>query len=254
MEDAERPVLEAPGLRTDRASRRSPRALGLRFLPLAAVLAALALGYALGLHRYLSLEALREYQAALSAFVDDNVALAALAYVCVYVAAVALSFPGASALTAAGGLMFGALAGSALALLSATIGATCIFLIARTSLEEVLEARAGPRVQRLREGFQEEGFGYLLFLRLVPMFPFWLVNLAAALFGVRFLPFVAATAIGIVPGTLLLAYVGEGLGSAVDGDMPERWAEVLAGRFALLGLVVLIAIFIRRWRRQSRSG
>jgi uncharacterized membrane protein YdjX (TVP38/TMEM64 family) len=114
--------------------------------------------------------------------VDANPILAAGVYVLAYVAAVALSFPGASFLTAIGGFMFGSLVGTALALVSATIGATAIFLIARTSVGDLLASRAGPRMQRLRAGFDEEGFSYLLFLRLVPLFPFWVVNLAAALF------------------------------------------------------------------------
>src|SRR5688500_9292579 len=214
MENPDGPAMNGPAEEPEEQSRGSTRSRAARLLPLVAVLLALALAYAFGLHRYLSLEALREYEAALAAFVERNAALAALAYVGVYIAAVAISFPGASVLTAAGGLMFGYAAGSALALLSATVGATCIFLIARTSLGDMLAARAGPRVQRLRQGFQEEGFGYLLFLRLVPLFPFWLVNLAAALFGLRLLTFVGATAIGILPGTLVLAYVGASLRSA----------------------------------------
>ena len=200
-----------------------------------------------------TLDALRDYQDSLAGFVQANGVMAALAYVAVYIAAVALSFPGASILTAAGGLMFGVAAGTAFALLSATIGATLLFLIARTSLGELLAERAGPRVQRLRKGFQEEGFSYLLFLRLVPLFPFWLVNLAAALFGMRLVPYVAATAIGIVPGTFVLAYFGDGLGTAIGGDEPAYWVEMLAGRIALLGIVVLIPVLFRSWRRRRAS-
>jgi uncharacterized membrane protein YdjX (TVP38/TMEM64 family) len=237
-------------LRPERA--RGRRTLLTRFLPLVAVAVALALGYLFGLHRFLSLDAVRTYQDSLSGFVERNAVVAALTYVLVYVAAVALSFPGASILTAAGGLMFGYLAGTAFALFAATVGATLIFLIARTSLGEFLSARAGPKLQRLQKGFQEEGFSYLLFLRLVPLFPFWLVNLGAALFGMRLFPYVAATAIGIVPGTFVLSYFGDGLGSAIDGEGPQNWVEMFAGRLALLGLVVLIPVFYRKWR--SRGG
>lgn len=227
------------------------RTLLTRFLPLAVVAVALALGYAFGLHRYLSLEALRTYQHTLSGFVDRNAVAAALTYVLVYIAAVTLSFPGASILTAAGGLMFGYVAGTAFALFSATVGATLIFLIARTSMGEFLAGRAGPKLQRLRKGFQQEGFSYLLFLRLVPLFPFWLVNLGAAMFGMRLLPYVAATAIGIVPGTFVLSYFGDGLGSAIDGEGAKYWVEMFAGRLALLGFVVLILVFYRKWQRRS---
>ncbi len=145
----------------------------------------------------------------------------------VYVAVVAISFPGAGALTITGGFLFGAALGTALASVAATIGATLIFLIARTSLGALLAERAGPRAQKLRQGFQEEGFSYLLFLRLVPLFPFWLVNLAAALFGMRLLTYVAATAIGVVPATFVFAYFGHGLGTALDSEGPHVPATLL---------------------------
>ena len=243
---------ESPALGVPKSPENATpgRPLLTRVLPLVVVAAALGLGYAFGLHRYLSLDALKTYQDSLSGFVERNAVLAAVTYVAVYVAAVALSFPGASILTAAGGLMFGYLVGTALALFSATLGATLIFLIARTSLGEFLSARAGPRLQRLQKGFQEEGFSYLLFLRLVPLFPFWLVNLGAALFGMRLLPYVAATAIGIVPGTFVLSYFGEGLGSAIEGEAQQYWVEMFAGRLALLGVVVLIPVFYRKWQRR----
>jgi len=138
-----------------------------RWGPLAAVAAALALGYALGLHEYFSLGALRRHQASLVGFVGAHTLASAASYVVAYAIAVAISFPGASFLTIAGGLLFGWAAGTALAWAGATMGATVIFLVARTSLGHLLAERAGPRLQRLRRGFQEEGFSYLLFLRRV---------------------------------------------------------------------------------------
>lgn len=219
-----------------------------RWLPLAAIALFLVLFYAFGLHRHLSLDSLRHYRAGLAGFVEHNAALAAALYALIYVAAVALSFPGASILTVAGGFMFGSVAGTALALVAATIGATLIFLIARTSLGDFLAARAGPHMQKLRKGFQEEGFSYLLFLRLVPLFPFWLVNLAAALFGVRLLPYVAATAIGIIPGTFVLSYFGAGLGAALESEGPPFSTGLFVG-LILLGIMALVPALFRRWRR-----
>ena len=242
----------APTGRPEAARLASSGSTLLRWAPLAVVAIGLVLLYALDLHHYLSLEALRRYQASLAELVEDRPAFAAAAYVTVYIATVALSFPGASALTAAGGLMFGCVAGTALALVAATVGATLIFLIARTSLGDLLAARAGPRMQRLRAGFREEGFLYLLFLRLVPLFPFWLVNLAAALFGMRLFPYVAATAIGILPGTFVLSYFGEGLGGALGSDGRVLSTELLVG-LALLGAMALVPVFVRRWRRGRRK-
>jgi uncharacterized membrane protein YdjX (TVP38/TMEM64 family) len=220
----------------------------LRWSPLAAIVILLALGYAFGLQDYFSLTALRMYHGALAGFVDANPLLAALVYFVVYALAVSVSFPGASFLTIAGGFLFGSLLGTALAVVAATIGATAIFLAASTSIGDLLADKAGPRVQRLRDGFQEEGFSYLLFLRLVPLFPFWLVNLAAALFGMRVLPYVAATAIGIVPGTFVYSYFGQGLKGALESEGSPASIELFLG-LALLGVMALIPVAVRKWRR-----
>ncbi len=219
-----------------------------RWAPLVVVVLLLGLGYVFGLNEYFSLSALRHYKVSLGGFVAENPALASLAYLLAYALAVAVSFPGASFLTIAGGFMFGALAGTCLAVIAATCGATLIFLIARTSLGDLLTEKAGSRVQRLRRGFQEEGFSYLLFLRLVPLFPFWLVNLAAALFGMRVLPYVAATAIGIVPGTFVYSYFGQGLGSALESEGSPASLELFLG-FALLGVMALVPVAVRKMRR-----
>ncbi len=220
----------------------------LRWAPLAMVVLAVVLSYALGLEGYLSFGALRRYQQALAAFVAAHGAAAAAAYFVVYVVSVALSFPGASFLTTVGGFMFGVFAGTALAVVAATIGATLIFLIARTSLGAFLAERAGPRAQRLQQGFNEDGFSYLLFLRLVPLFPFWLVNLAAALFGMRLLPYVAATAVGILPGTFVFCYFGRGLESVLKSEQPMVSPGLIIG-LVLLGFMALVPVIVRRRRR-----
>jgi uncharacterized membrane protein YdjX (TVP38/TMEM64 family) len=241
--------LQEDAARSKREPARAPlRHRVIRWLPLAGVLIGLALGYSFGLHHYLSLEALRRSELQLSAFVEANALLAALLYFSVYVAAVALSFPGASFLTIAGGFLFGAMLGTGLALVAATIGGTLIFLIARTSVGDFLAAKAGPRMQWLREGFQREAFSYLLFLRLVPLFPFWLVNLAAALFGMRLLPYVLATAIGILPGTFVFSYFGQGLRTALGSEGPPLSVGLFVA-FALLGLMALLPAMVRRLRR-----
>lgn len=223
-----------------------------RLWPVAAVLAILAIGYALGLHRYLTPEALAEQRDTLTGYVDRNPAVSAAAYVLAYAAAVALSFPGATVLTVAGGIMFGWLLGGALAVLAATLGAVGIFLIATTSVGDALASRAGPRLSRAREGFRENAFGYLLFLRLAPLFPFWLVNLAAALVGMRLATYVAATAIGIVPATFAYAYFGEGLGTAIAGDGDVLSPKLFAG-LAVLAFAALLPILLKRWSQGRRA-
>lgn len=219
-----------------------------RWAPLAGLGLALAALYVFGLHEYLSLDALRRYQAGLSALVAQHMWLAVALYTVLYIGAVAVSFPGASFFTIAGGFLFGWTAGMALAMVAATTGASLFFLIARTSLGAVLSRRAGPRLQRLRDGFRENGFSYLLFLRLAPLFPFFLVNLAAAFFGIRLLPYVAATAIGILPGTFILAYFGEGLRTALHRSGSPFSPELLLG-LALLAGLALVPVVVQKWRR-----
>lgn len=221
-----------------------------RWVPLAVVAGGLAAAYASGLTDYLSKDHLKAYQAFLADFVAEKGWKAVVAYLIVYVVAVGLSIPGASLLTAAGEFMFGTILGTVLAASAATAGATIIFLVARTSVGEFLAERAGPRLQKLRLGFAEEAFNYLLVLRLAPIFPFWLVNIAAALFGMKVAPYVLATAIGILPGTLALAHVGRNLDRFLHGHKPTGVIVALA----LLALMALIPLVIRRRRRSASTA
>lgn len=240
-----------------------------RFAPLALILAAMGLGYALGLHRYISLSHLIRERMELAAFVSDNLPLAVAAFVAVYVVAVALSFPGASLLTIIGGFLFGWALGGTLVAFAATAGATLIFLAARTSLGEALKHRAGPFLSRLAAGFREDAFNYLLFLRLAPVFPFWLVNIAPALFGMSLRPYVAATFFGILPGTYAYAFIGAGLDSVIAAQEAASPGCAAAGTcsielsalvtrdlvlaFAALGVAALIPVLVRKWRARNRS-
>lgn len=237
-------VLAASGNGDEGPARRR---VWLRWLPLAALAALLVAAFASGLGDYLTIDQISRSRDRLASFVAAHPFGAAGLYCAVYIACVAVSIPGASALTVAGGLMFGALVGTVLAALSATIGAMIIFLAARSSLGETLAERAGPRLSRLRTGFQADAFNYLLFLRLVPAFPFWLINLAAALFGMRPGPYAAATAIGILPGTAVFAYFG----SRLDSALAEEGLSLSPGlfvAFALLGALALAPALVRRWR------
>jgi len=220
----------------------------LRWLPLLGIVTVLVLSYAFGLQDLFSLSGLRQHRAELTRFVEANLPLAALTYVLVYIAVVTVSFPGAGIMTITGGFMFGAALGTVLASISATSGATLFFLIARSSFGDFLVRRAGERVQRLRRGFLEEGFSYLLVLRLVPLFPFWLINLGAALCAMPLVPYVTATAIGVVPPTFAFALLGGGLGDVLESDGGIiSWKLVVA--LMLLSIAALLPPLIRRWRR-----
>jgi len=220
-----------------RAARFSLR----RLLPLGALALAIAAVFAFDLDRYLTFDALRENRAALTAFVAANGLLAAVAYVLIYAAAVALSLPGGAVLTIAGGFLFGTLPGGALVVLAATVGATLLFLIAKTALGDPLRARAGPFLQRMEAGFQENALSYLLVLRLIPLFPFFIVNLVPAFLGVRLRTYVLATFFGIIPGSIVYASVGAGLGSVFDRAEAFSPSSILTPQIAvaLVGLAML---------------
>lgn len=222
----------------------------LRLLPLLLLLGATAAAFAFGLHRQVGLEALAEQRLALSQWAEANPLLAPALYVALYCAVVACSIPGAAVLSIAGGFLFGTLAGSAYILVGATAGATLVFLAARTALGTMLRERSGTALARMRAGFRENAFSYLLFLRLLPVFPFFVVNVVPALLNVRLPVYVAATLIGIIPGTLVYASVGNGLGTILDaGDSPDLRIifapEVLLPLLGLAALALLPALYRR---------
>ena len=249
-----------------------------RLWPLLLLLAAMALVFAMGWHRYLTLQELVERREALRTSIAGHTLLAILAilaFMAIYAATVALSLPGAAVLTLAGGFLFGWFWGALASVAAATTGAIVIFLIARSSLGEPLAARAGPWLAKLRVGFKEDAFNYLLFLRLVPIFPFWLVNLAPALLGVGLPTYALATLIGIIPGSFAYSIAGKGLDSLIvaqqaahqsclakmGSDAEELCPFVLEPRalltpgliagFVALGLVALIPIAVKRFRRKA---
>lgn len=228
-----------------------------RLLPLAVLAAAIALVFATGLHRHLNFDALRENRQALQGFVAANFAVAALVYVAAYAATAALSIPGAIVFTVAGGFLFGPWWGTALVVVGATAGATLLYLAARTALGDALRRRAGGLVTKLEAGFRENALSYLLVLRLVPLFPFWLVNLAAAVLGVPLATYVLGTFLGIIPGSYVFATVGAGLGSVFDqgGEPSLRGALTPQVLTALVGLAVLSLLPVAYKRlRKGRSA
>jgi uncharacterized membrane protein YdjX (TVP38/TMEM64 family) len=193
-----------------------------RFLPLAVLLLAVVAALGLGLDDYLSFEQLERNRAQLLDFVERHPLLAPLAFMLLYAAVIALSIPGGAILTMAGGFLFGVVAGTCYVVVAATLGATVVFLVAKTALGDSLRQKAGPAMRRMEAGFRDNALSYLLFLRLIPVFPFWLVNLVPAFLGVPLGTYVAATLIGIIPGSLVYASVGNGLGAVFEaGGRPD---------------------------------
>ncbi|MGB8671296.1 MAG: VTT domain-containing protein, partial [Pseudolabrys sp.] len=247
--------------------------LARRILPLVAIVVLAGAAYIAG-GGGVSLESLVRHRAAIDDFVVSHQMLAIFVYVGVYITVVAVSLPGAALLTITGGFLFGIAVGASAAVISATVGATLIFLVARTALGEPLLRRAGPRATQLARGFREDAFSYLLFLRLVPAFPFFLVNLVPAFAGVRLGPFVAATAIGIIPGAIVFALAGAGLDSIIaaqknsydhciaakgaDCRLVFEPADVLTPQLiaalVALGLLALMPVAVKFWRTRSRTA
>lgn len=232
----------------------APRPTWLRFLPLALILGALALAYALGLHRYLSFEVLAENRAQLLAWTQANTAFALALFMLAYIAVVALSLPGGAVATLTGGFLFGTWLGGLATVIAATAGATLLFLAARTALGDFLRAKAGPGLRKLEEGFKRDALSYLLVLRLVPAFPFFLVNLAPAFLGVSLRTYLIGTFFGIMPGTFVFASVGAGLGAVFDrGERPDL--SIILTAPVLLPLLALAALSLVpvAWKRFKKG-
>ena len=212
-----------------------------RFLPLALLLLAVVAAFGLGLDDYISFEQLERNRAQLRALVERHPLLAPLVFMLIYGAVIALSIPGGAILTMAGGFLFGVVAATCYVVLAATLGATVVFLIARTALGDSLRHKAGPAMRRMEAGFRENALSYLLFLRLIPVFPFWLVNLVPAFLGVPLRTYVVATLVGIIPGSLVYASVGNGLGAVFEAGGRPDLAIIFKPEIILpiIGLAVL---------------
>ncbi|WP_324617403.1 TVP38/TMEM64 family protein [Microvirga alba] len=245
-----------------------------RGLPLLVVLVAVAVIFATDLNRTLSFESFLRYQQQLRHLVSAHLLEMLGLYMLLYVAAVTLSMPVSAFLTTIGGYLFGWLLGGAAAIMAATLGATGIFLIARTSIGRPLLRRTSPRIQGFAAGFQREAFSYLLCLRLLPVVPFWLTNLAAALFAVPLRTFVLATQIGMIPASFAFAMVGAGLDDVLAKQDKIRAQCIAAGgtdcaislkakslltpelsvAFVSLGMLALAPILVRYWQGRRFKG
>jgi uncharacterized membrane protein YdjX (TVP38/TMEM64 family) len=241
-----------PGVAKDHMSSSLLR----RLLPVTILLAGLVLFLLLGLERYLSYDMLARHKAVLTAWVAGHALLAAICFIAAYAVIVAFSLPVAVLITPVGGFLFGVWMGAALSVIGATLGSVAVFLAARTAFYDLFRARAGASLARLEAGFRRNDFNYLLFLRFVPVFPFWLVNIVPALLGMRLDRYALATLIGIAPGAVVYAGVGNGLGKVLKrGEHPNlgiifEWHVLLP----LLGLAALSLVPVVHAHWRGRSG
>ena len=246
-------VIEKPG--TAAAAGTSGRGGGgwLRYAPIAVIAAGALLALIFG-RDYLGWETLAANRDALVEWREEHVVRAAVGYLVGYALVVAFSVPGAVWMTMAGGFVFGTAPATVLTTFAATGGATAIFLAARTSLRDLLRARAGGWLKRLNAEFEEGEISFLLIIRLVPVVPFFIANLAPAFLNVRPASFVWTTFVGIIPGTVVYASIGAGLGGVLDrGERPD--IGVIFEPYVLLPLLGLAAlaalpVVVRKWRRR----
>jgi len=243
-------------------------------LPVAVILLAMTAVFATGAHRHVSLETLVRHRMTIDTFIGDHIVAAVGVFIGVYIVAVALSIPGASLLSISGGILFGTFLGAAATVVGATIGATIIFLVAKSAFGEGLIRRAGSLAVKLAEGFRQDAFNYLLFLRLVPAFPFFIINLVSAFAGIRLSTFIAATFIGIIPATLAFSFLGAGLDSVLTAQEQPYRTCLAAGRtdcrvaldlatiitpqllaaLVILGLIALLPVVVKRLRTRGAGS
>jgi uncharacterized membrane protein YdjX (TVP38/TMEM64 family) len=218
-----------------------------RLIPLLFLGGGLIAFFALGLNKYLTLDLLKENREALQVWVHDNKTSAVLLFILAYIVVAAFSLPIAALLSISGGYLFGSVFGAAWIVIGATLGATVLFLVAKTALGDPLRERYAAQLKGMEEGFRANAFSYMMLLRVVPLFPFWLVNLAAAFFGVRVTTFFVTTFLGIIPGAFVFASIGSGLNALFDaGESPDLSLTALLSRSEfytpILGLIALSLI------------
>jgi uncharacterized membrane protein YdjX (TVP38/TMEM64 family) len=202
------------------------------------------------LDRFLTLESLKTNRQALLDYYATHKLVVVAGFMAVYIIQTALSLPGATILSLAAGAIFGSIMGTVYAVVSASIGATLAFLVTRYLLRDIVLKRFGDRLEGMNRELEQRGFNYLLFLRLVPVFPFFLINLAAGLTRLPLRTFMLGTLLGIIPGGFVFVNAGASLATitSISGIASPR----VLGSFALLGLFALLPVFYNKLtRRQS---
>ena len=228
---------------------KKPGSLWIKLWPIYLIGAGILAAWQFGLFQYLSLETLREQQETLQTFVADNLLIAVLIYLSVYAAATLFMLPGALWITISGGFLFGLVGGSAATIAGATLGASLLFFAAKTSIGSALRERAGPFMEKMEAGFNENPFSYMFALRLLPVVPFPVANIAPALLGAKYREYALATAIGIIPGVVAYTWIGAGLGATFAAGEDPNLAVIarnMVPALAALGVVALIPVVYKK--------
>ncbi|MGZ8152574.1 MAG: TVP38/TMEM64 family protein [Methylovulum sp.] len=210
-----------------------------RIVLLVSIAALIAVFFLFDLQNYLTLDSLKNQQAAIENYRSDNPFLAVAIYGLIYIAVTGLSLPGATILTLAGGAIFGLLWGTVIVSFASTIGATLAFLVARFLFRDTVQSRFGEHLKTVNEGIANDGAFYLFTLRLVPLFPFFVINLLMGLTPLKTRTFYWVSQLGMLAGTLV--YVNAGTQLAKIESLSGILSPLVVGSFVLLGIFPLIA-------------
>ncbi|PHQ81459.1 MAG: hypothetical protein COB66_02195 [Coxiella sp. (in: Bacteria)] len=225
-----------------------------RLLPLILVISAISLVFHFGLNHYLSFAAIKTHKTLLLSWIHNHYLHSVLLFILIYIVVVALSIPGAVFLTLAAGFLFGSALATLYVVISATIGATGIFLIVQYSVGKWLAERNGRWIAKMQRGFQQNALQYLLFLRLVPLFPFPVVNVVPGILNVKMSTYVIGTFFGIIPGTFVYAWLGHGLGNAFSTGISPNLSLIFEPTilWPIIGLAALslMPIGYKRFRKK----
>ena len=201
------------------------------------------------LGQYLSLESLKANRDSLLAYTESNFGMAMALFIAAYIIQTGFSLPGGAIMTLAGGFLFGSVLGTVLVNIGATTGATLAFLVARYLLRDWVEHKFGDRLEPIQTGFAKNAFSYLMTLRLIPAFPFFLVNLVSGITRVNLGTYVTATSLGIIPGSFVFAFAGRQLGTI--NSLGEIASPPVLLAFTLLGLLALMPIAYRKFTQKD---
>jgi uncharacterized membrane protein YdjX (TVP38/TMEM64 family) len=219
-------------------------------ISVAAVL--IALFFYFDLEKYLTLVSLKANRDALTAFYQEHLLTTVALFIAIYILQTALSLPGAAVLSLASGAIFGTVMGTIYVNIGATTGAVLAFLAARYLFHDAVQNKFGTRLEKINSELEKAGFNYLLSLRLVPVFPFFLINFAAGLTKIPLLTFFLGTMIGIIPGSFV--YCNAGASLATINSIGEIASPRVLGSFALLGLFSLVPVFYRKIKHKQDAG
>jgi len=239
---------------------KKQKPIWVKLWPMYIILAGLAFAISQGWHTQLSPSALGENAVYLNNLVAENFWLVLAAFIGIYIAATAFMVP-ASALTIGGGFLFGTYIGAPATVVGATIGACVLFTAAKSSIGETLKGIAGPFVGKMEKGFNENALSYLFTLRLIPIFPFAVVNIAPAILGAKFRDYFVSTALGIIPGTVAYSLIGNGLretlltaGENADvGALVADAAKNFIPAFFALAVVAMIPTIYKKFFKKTAA-